>query len=57
MMLGGNIKGFTRTMTTAMSLEYDKGEFSLALGLGVVLLLISFTLNAFLGFFQKIGDN
>ena len=37
MMLGGNIKGFTRTMTTAMALEYDKGEFTLSLGLGVVL--------------------
>jgi len=30
MMLGGNAKGFTRTMTTAMALEYDKGEFVLA---------------------------
>ncbi|MDR2892719.1 MAG: ABC transporter permease [Deltaproteobacteria bacterium] len=52
MMLGGNIKGFTRTMTTAMALEYDKGEFTLALGLGVVLLLLSFLLNAGIGFFQ-----
>jgi len=53
MMLGGNIKGFTRTMTTAMALEYDKGEFTLALGLGIILLLVSFTLNAALGFFQS----
>lgn len=52
MMLGGNIKGFTRTMTTAMALEYDKGEFTLALGLGAVLLLLSFLLNAGLSFFQ-----
>ena len=52
MMLGGNIKNFTRTMTTAMSLEYDKGEFTLALGLGIVLLLVSFVLNAALSFFQ-----
>ena len=52
MMLGGNIKGFTRTMTTAMALEYDKGEFTLALGLGVLLMLVSFLLNAGLGFFQ-----
>jgi len=52
MMLGGNIKGFTRTMTTAMALEYDKGEFTLALGLGVVLLLVSFALNMTLGLFQ-----
>ncbi|MDR3361715.1 MAG: ABC transporter permease [Desulfovibrio sp.] len=52
MMLGGNIKGFTRTMTTAMALEYDKGEFTLSLGLGVVLLLVSFLLNAGMVFFQ-----
>ena len=48
MMLGGNAKGFTRTMTTAMALEYDKGEFTLAVALGIILLLISFGLN--LGF-------
>ena len=52
MMLGGNIKGYTRTMTTAMALEYDKGEFTLALALGVVLLVVSFILNAALAFFQ-----
>lgn len=57
MMLGGNIKGFTRTMTTAMALEYDKGEFSLALALGIVLLLVSFVLNAALAFFQGRMEN
>jgi tungstate transport system permease protein len=45
MMLGGNAKGFTRTITTAMALEYDKGEFVLAVALGVILLTISFGLN------------
>ena len=45
MMLGGNAKGFTRTITTAMALEYDKGEFVLAVALGVILLAISFGLN------------
>ncbi len=45
MMLGGNAKGFTRTMTTAMALEYDKGEFVLAVALGMVLLLISLGMN------------
>lgn len=45
MMLGGNAKGFTRTMTTAMALEYDKGEFALSVALGIVLLLVSFTVN------------
>ena len=52
MMLGGNIKGFTRTMTTAMALEYDKGEFTLALSLGMALLLVSLALNVFLGCVQ-----
>lgn len=52
MMLGGNIKGFTRTMTTAMALEYNKGEFSLAVALGLVLLTISFGLNVIFNIFQ-----
>lgn len=45
MMLGGNAKGFTRTMTTAMALEYDKGEFTLAVALGIILLTVSFLIN------------
>ena len=45
MMLGGNIKGFTRTMTTAMALEYDKGSFTLAVALGLVLMAISLGMN------------
>lgn len=52
MMLGGNAKGFTRTMTTAMALEYDKGEFVLSVALGIVLLLISFSVNIILNHFQ-----
>ncbi len=52
MMLGGNAKGFTRTMTTAMALEYDKGEFVLSLALGVVLLAISLVVNMALGYVQ-----
>ena len=52
MMLGGNIKGFTRTMTTAMALEYDKGEFVLAVALGIVLLSLSLGLNIVLGAIQ-----
>jgi tungstate transport system permease protein len=55
MMLGGNAKGFTRTMTTAMALEYDKGEFVLSIALGVVLLLISFAVNVVLNYFQGKG--
>jgi tungstate transport system permease protein len=52
MMLGGNAKGFTRTMTTAMALEYDKGEFILAVALGIVLLIIAFGVNLLFNFVQ-----
>jgi len=52
MMLGGNAKGFTRTMTTAMALEYDKGEFVLAIALGIILLTLSFGMNLLFHFFQ-----
>jgi len=52
MMLGGNAKGFTRTMTTAMALEYDKGEFVLAVALGLALMTIAFSLNMLFHFFQ-----
>ena len=52
MMLGGNAKEFTRTMTTAMALEYDKGEFVLSVALGIVLLAVSFTVNVFFNYFQ-----
>jgi tungstate transport system permease protein len=52
MMLGGNIKGFTRTMTTAMALEHNKGEFVLAVALGVVLLAVSLLLNSLLQLLQ-----
>ena len=52
MMLGGNAKGFTRTMTTAMAMEYDKGEFVLSVALGIVLLFVSFAVNLFFNYFQ-----
>lgn len=45
MMLGGNIQGVTRTMTTAIALETSRGEFELALALGVFLLSIAFLVN------------
>ena len=45
MMLGGNIYGATRTMTTAIALETSKGDFELGLALGLVLLIIAFTVN------------
>lgn len=52
LMLGGNIKGFTRVMTTAIALEVSKGEFELALTLGGILLLVTFTITAIVG---KVG--
>lgn len=52
MMLGGNARGFTRTMTTAMALEYDKGEFVLAVALGLTLMAIAFGVNMLFHFFQ-----
>lgn len=45
MMLGGNIQGVTRTMTTAIALETSKGDFELGLALGILLLLIAFAIN------------
>lgn len=53
MMLGGNIKGSTRTMTTAISLETSKGEFGFGIALGIILLLISLSINALLSYLQS----
>jgi len=46
MIVGGNIDGVTRVMTTAIALETSKGDLPLALGLGIVLVAIVLTLNA-----------
>lgn len=54
MMLGGNIEGFTRTMTTAIALETSKGEFEFALALGLLLLIVAFAANALLYRFQQL---
>jgi len=45
MMAGGNIRGFTRTLTTAISLETSKGDIELSLALGIILLLIALAIN------------
>ena len=45
MMVGGNIDGFTRVMTTAIALETSKGDLPLALGLGLILLAVVLALN------------
>jgi tungstate transport system permease protein len=46
MIVGGNIDGFTRTMTTAIALETSKGDLPLAIGLGVVLIALVVVVNA-----------
>jgi len=55
LIVGGNIAGYTRVMTTTIALETDKGNFELGIVLGVVLLAIALVLNIGLRFFQKMG--
>jgi len=45
MLVGGNIEGKTRVLTTAIMLETRQGNYSLAIGLGMVLLLLAFLIN------------
>ena len=44
--VGGNIRGYTRTMTTAIALETSKGDLSLALALGMILIVLSMAVSA-----------
>ena len=53
LMVGGNIKGFTRTLTTAISLETSKGDIELSVALGIVLLLIALVINVTLNRLQQ----
>jgi tungstate transport system permease protein len=46
MIVGGNIEGFTRVMTTAIALETSKGDLPLAMGLGIILIVLVLLLNA-----------
>ena len=46
MIVGGNIDGVTRVMTTTISLEASKGDLPLALGLGIILVTVVFAINA-----------
>ncbi len=55
LIVGGNIAGFTRVMTTTIALETDKGNFELALALGIILLTISLVINSALHIIQKKG--
>ena len=45
MMIGGNIKWHTRTITTAIALETGKGQFAMGIALGLILLLLAFVIN------------
>ncbi|KAB0667496.1 ABC transporter permease subunit [Oryzomonas japonica] len=53
MMLGGNIRGYTRTMTTAIALETSKGEFAFGLALGIILMTVALVINLFLNTLQQ----
>ncbi|MFH1727387.1 MAG: ABC transporter permease [Pseudomonadota bacterium] len=53
MMLGGNINGVTRTITTAIAFETGKGEFALGVALGLILLFISLIINMGFHFIQR----
>jgi tungstate transport system permease protein len=55
LIVGGNIAGYTRIMTTAIALETDKGNFELALALGIILLGISLVVNVVFHLFQRRG--
>ena len=54
--VGGNIDGYTRTMTTAIALETSKGDLNLAMGLGAVLIAIVITVNALAWLARRAGE-
>ncbi len=53
LMVGGNIKGFTRVITTAISLETSKGELELAIALGIILIFLALIVNIVLNRIQQ----
>jgi tungstate transport system permease protein len=56
MIVGGNIDGFTRTMTTAIALETSKGDLPLAMGLGLVLITLIIIVNAAAWGVRRVGE-
>jgi tungstate transport system permease protein len=56
MIVGGNIDGFTRTMTTAIALETSKGDMPLAMGLGLVLITLIILVNAAAWSVRRLGE-
>jgi len=55
LIVGGNIAGYTRTMTTAITLETSKGDLPLALGLGIVLIALTVIINALAFAASRVG--
>jgi tungstate transport system permease protein len=52
-MVGGNIKGYSRVLTTATVMETGKGNFDIAIALGIILLILAFIINALLTHIQQ----
>ncbi len=57
MMVGGNIKWHTRTITTAIALETGKGQFDMGVALGVVLLLVAFIVSLLVHLLRNLSEN
>ncbi|MDB6011393.1 MAG: ABC-type tungstate transport system, permease protein [Gammaproteobacteria bacterium] len=55
-MVGGNIEGFTRTMTTTIALETSKGNLPLAMGLGLILIFIIVLINILAWSMRRAGE-
>jgi tungstate transport system permease protein len=53
MMVGGNIRGFTRVLTTAISLETSKGDWELSMALGIILIFIALVINIIMNRIQQ----
>jgi tungstate transport system permease protein len=53
MMVGGNIYGYTRVLTTAIALETNRGEIAFSIALGVILLVIVYTLNITISYLRR----
>lgn len=56
MMLGGNIRGFTRVLTTAIALETSKGDFGLSFALSIILLTVVITLNFIISYMKEVSS-
>jgi tungstate transport system permease protein len=53
LMIGGNIRGYTRVITTAISLETSKGDLELSIALGIILISIALVVNVILNRIQQ----